>query len=340
MSSESHRRKPIDTLSRSNWEEWFSDMQDWLIAEDIFGVITGVDNTLDSTFSRSDAKARYWIKLCIDKDDKERIRDLQTAKSIWHRLQGKYKEKLPSAGEQYLIDLVNFQMTSETSIDQAWTHIATLSRKVAETSPALSAMSTMQERFKRLLASLPIEFITMKDSIQVNMPETEIQIDIALDKLQEKEAQLGRSPSAAFYAKKQNRSQSYSKSQGQSQSQSQFQSQPTREKSCKLCKSSKHWMTECPSLEIAQKIAQQERKARAVSKRPTPAQDESYKRLEDKVDRLFKILQDVNISKFQKAFVANETSESSAKSTQESNSEPQEFDEVVHFSKEASMDHS
>lgn len=176
-------------------------MEDWLMAEDVFEAINGNGNTLDPHFSRNDAKARYQIKSYISKDDKERVRELKTAKAIWYNLQGKYKEKLPSIGAQYLSNLVNYQMTSETSIDEAWTQIATISRKVTETSPELKALGTPFQRLQRLLSALPQEYWTIKDSIQGQMPQTEGQIDLAIEKLQEKEAQLHSASSTAMYAR-------------------------------------------------------------------------------------------------------------------------------------------
>lgn len=163
------------------------------------------------------------------------------------------------------------------------------------------------------------------------MPQTEGQIDLAIEKLQEKEAQLHSASSTAMYARQR---------PGQHQQQH-FQLRPTtssseRKPQCNLCKSTSHWQKDCPELLVAQKAAQESRQKKKAVKQSS--QDDRVQRLEDMITKLFKELQDSKSRKYNhKAFKAEETSSSSNKSSQEDTSNPgsQECEEVAHISKEA-----
>lgn len=77
-------------------------MEEWLEGEGLFYAIANsiYSSIPDSQFrvgfgsAKDDARARYWLRICIDEDDRERVRDLKTNKLIWESLKDKYKEKL------------------------------------------------------------------------------------------------------------------------------------------------------------------------------------------------------------------------------------------------------
>ncbi|KAK7722991.1 hypothetical protein SLS57_004847 [Botryosphaeria dothidea] len=78
---------------------------------------------IGTKFSKADAKAQYWISLCISEADQERISELPTAKQIWESLKAKYKAKLQGTGRQYLLEYVNYRMEPGTTIEDAWVRL-------------------------------------------------------------------------------------------------------------------------------------------------------------------------------------------------------------------------
>jgi len=78
------KRQPVFILTRENCNQWFSLMKRWLIEKDLWFIIEGKSdlNTLDSVISiiseiqslgfesqKIDAKAHYWLIICIIVDD-------------------------------------------------------------------------------------------------------------------------------------------------------------------------------------------------------------------------------------------------------------------------------
>ena len=153
------RQCPVLILSHKNSEKWFPLFKQWLISEDIHIAIVAPQTTLlaistpattgtntpasktsttqavvlaqDPIFKKADAKVQYWLSISINEDDQEWITDQPTAKAKWDALKSKYKEKLQITGRQYLQDIVSYKMEAGVTIDEAWTYLSKLSRKVA-----------------------------------------------------------------------------------------------------------------------------------------------------------------------------------------------------------------
>ncbi len=155
-------------------------MKKWLIGEDLWSVIEGKlgSNTLSSIISitseiqslglgnqKIDAKAHYWLTICIIIDDQEYIADKMSAKEVWDALSSKYKEKLQTTERQYLADFIGYKMSADTSIEKAWTHLAKLARKIVATQKDISGLFKPERRFQALLQSLSDEYTVIRDVI-------------------------------------------------------------------------------------------------------------------------------------------------------------------------------
>jgi hypothetical protein len=51
---------------------------------------------------KADVKAQYYIDICVNNMDRERIKRCKSVKDIWNTLLKRYNEKRPFIGRQYL----------------------------------------------------------------------------------------------------------------------------------------------------------------------------------------------------------------------------------------------
>ena len=240
--TKSHPRRAVEVLTRQNHERWFRLMKQWLIGEGLWLVVdpenapdppatpastpsssvTGITEvTQPESYGRDltalgltrteapklDARAQYQIVNCIDEDDEEMIAEETRARGIWINLLKKYKKNLKTVGRQYLVDLINYKKPADMNIESAYTEITKMSRKVAELQPDMKAVALPARRFQTLLKSLPEEYETLRDAIDA---QTDPDIDVSLQKLQEKEAQLqAKDKEMAMWAKDNNRKDGY-----------------------------------------------------------------------------------------------------------------------------------
>ena len=125
--------------------------------------------------------------MCVDDDDQEYLTDKTTAREVWETLKSKYQEKLQATRRQYLVEYVAYKMLTNTSINEAWTHLGKIGKKMFTTKSKLKFLCDPEEHFQSLLQALPKEYSGIWDGIdtQVN-PD----IETSLQKLQEKEALL------------------------------------------------------------------------------------------------------------------------------------------------------
>ena len=171
------KRRPVPLLTRENCDQWFTLMKRWLIGKDLWFVIGSTNassaNTPNSASSfsagfgnqKADSKALYWLTICTSADDQEHTADHSSAKEVWDALQSKYKEKLQTTGRQYLAEFIGYKMPVNTSIDEAWTHLSKLGRKIAATQPDMNGLSKPERRFQVLLQALPEEYTVIRDAI-------------------------------------------------------------------------------------------------------------------------------------------------------------------------------
>ncbi len=78
-------------------------------------------------------------------------------------------------------------MPAGVSIDEVWTHLSKLGRKIASTQPDMAGLSKPERRFQALLQALPEDYTVIRDAIDAQDTRD---VERGLQKLQEKEAQL------------------------------------------------------------------------------------------------------------------------------------------------------
>ncbi len=209
------KRRPVLILTRENCDQWFSLMKRWLIEKDLWFVIEDKSDsdTLDSVISiiseiqsldfesqKIDVKAHYWLIICIIIDDQEHIADKTSAKEIWNALSYKYKEKLQITERQYLMNFIDYRMSTNIFIEKTWTHLVKLAQKIVATQKDMSDLFKSERRFQALLQSLSDEYTVIRDIIDA---QNKSDVEKKLQKLQEKKAQL-KTTETALWVKREN----------------------------------------------------------------------------------------------------------------------------------------
>lgn len=171
----------------------------------------------------------------LSEDDQELVEDEETAEDFWRVLTQKYQERLMSHARQYLKSYVNFEVTG--SIDNAWSQLQTIGRRISAIVPELSVLSKPQHRVHVLLGSLLPAYQALVDTIN---GQPTLAPDQILARLYEKESALGTGPESAMAAR---------------QALRKFQSQLT----CYLCDGS-HGVQSCTYFDMARDMVHAEKK--------------------------------------------------------------------------------
>lgn len=310
------KRRPVPILSRQNKDAWFPLMKVWLEGEGLYYTITNSTNpsTPDSQFgvgfgsTKDDSRAQYWIRICINEDDAERVRDLNSAKLVWESLKDKYSEKLQGIGRQHLLNYVNYQMEPETTIETAWTQLQTLGKKLAAFDKDMKNITSEKARFQRLLQALPDSYQSIRMSLDV---QKDISVEDGIALLQEEELRQN-GTSTALAARQQNQDRTSAGPRRRS---------PTRDgqSGCYLCDRN-HRVRDCKYLSEARGLVQKKRAARRSQPSHLAAQ---LKTLQDQINQL-------------KAFQAVEKEpihDNKAAKSQEISSEEEDVEEIAALSK-------
>ena len=193
------KRWSVSLLTCKNCNQWFTLMKRWLIDKDLWFVIGFINvssaNTSNSASSfsagfenqKANSKTLYWLIICTSADDQEHTADHSSVKKVWNALQFKYKKKLQTTGRQYLAEFISYKMLVNTFINEAWTHLSKLDRKIAVTQSDINSLSKSEWCFQVLLQALSEEYTIICDVIDV---QDNFNIEWDLQKLQEKETQL------------------------------------------------------------------------------------------------------------------------------------------------------
>ncbi|KAI0995896.1 hypothetical protein K3495_g12285, partial [Podosphaera aphanis] len=280
-------KKPVQELGRDNWKRWFQNMTNWLESKEAFFTIQEPvaipQSESSSTFSsyskhspewrKADATARYWILLCVSEDDQELVGENKTAAGIWKSLESKYKRTLKAAGRELIMQFVNYQMGPDTSVDEAWAHLAGLGREIQEVYPN-KGYHTVEERIQQLLTSLPVEYRFVRQTIDAR---ESLDPDEILLILKEEERSANKVTDSALFARGK---------------QGKAQTKPYSHFSCLLCEGH-HKVFDCTHLQEAKRHVQGS--ANKVTKRRSPPRRQSpqretlatlVKQLTQKVERL------------------------------------------------------
>jgi hypothetical protein len=274
------KRRPVPILIRENCDQWFALIKRLLIGEELWYVIDhddGSDTPTSgaSSFSfgsqRIDAKAHYWLTICINADDQEYVADKTSAKQVWDALRSKYKEKLQTTGRQYLADFISYRMPTGTSIEEVWTRLTKLARQIAATQQDMSGLSKPECRFQALLQALPEEYTVIRDAIDA---QERPDIKRGIQKLQEKEAQLN-ATETALWAKRGNertdrgreKHKADRRRKSSSSSGSEHQSHHRRRSlKCFLC-GGEHRLADCSHLPAAQKLVEERKDKKRIKQK-------------------------------------------------------------------------
>jgi hypothetical protein len=207
----------------------------------------------EKEWRKSDAKARFIITTCVGEFDQEDIADLTTAKQQWDLLWKKYNVQRASTQESYLDQLVNYKMSDDLTIEQAWTQLNRLRKRLVEAHPEMIASFSEERMFQRLLKALPRTFDVVRDSMDalMTMPAGE-KLKILLDK----EDRLKKDETALIAKQPYSTKRDYSRRRQSSGS----EGSPSRnERRCHICRSRKHLVANCEYLQDAQKLVFKDR---------------------------------------------------------------------------------
>ncbi len=196
------KRWSVFILTCKNCNQWFSLMKRWLIEKDLWFIIEDKSdlNTLNSVINiiseiqsldfksqKIDVKAHYWLIICIIINDQEHIADKTSAKEVWDALSYKYKEKLQIIERQYLMNFIDYRMSTNIFIEKTWTHFVKLTWKIVATQNDMSNLFKSERHFQVLLQLLSDEYMIIQNIIDV---QNKSNVERELQKLQEKKAQL------------------------------------------------------------------------------------------------------------------------------------------------------
>ncbi len=184
-----------------------------------------------------------------------------SAKEFWDALSYKYKEKLQITERQYLMNFINYRMSTNIFIEKTWTHLAKLTWKIVATQKNMSDLFKSERCFQVLLQLLSDEYTVIQDIIDA---QNKSDVKKKLQKLQEKKAQLKTTEIVLWVKRKNERErtdheQNKRKISHRRKSLSSFNSdqsyyhQSQRFLKCFLCED-KHRLVNCSHLSAVQKL--------------------------------------------------------------------------------------
>ena len=107
--------------------------------------------------------AIYNIVICLSQLDIEMIEGKDEMKDKWAVLKAKYSRVLPAEHRQNVKALNDFKMDQDMTINDAWTTIGELRRKIVNSKPALRANYSEDVMFEILTQVLPSEYDVIVD---------------------------------------------------------------------------------------------------------------------------------------------------------------------------------
>ena len=155
----------ISVLTWENCEKWFVCIKRWLTDKNLWHVIEALiqaftDNTLISNafffFSLSslsfknqqtNSRTLFWITVCISADNENYLMNKITVRKAWNALSSKYKKKLQTTERQYLTEFIEYKMSLNMTVDETWTQLDNLDRKITATQSRLKNFVTSEQQF-------------------------------------------------------------------------------------------------------------------------------------------------------------------------------------------------
>ena len=127
---------------------WFiiKDKSDLNIFSNIISIISEIQS-LDFESQKINAKAHYWLIICIIIDDQEHTANKMSAKKIWNVLSYKYKVKLQIIKKQYLMNFIDYRISMNIFIKKTWIHLVKLTWKIITTQKDISNLFKSERCF-------------------------------------------------------------------------------------------------------------------------------------------------------------------------------------------------
>lgn len=138
-------------------------------------------------YKAASAKVLYTLSICIDEMDNEYIEDFNTATEKWEALKSKYGKIRPQAQREHVNKLTSFTLEDGMTIEDAWTKIKELRRRVVDANPALKPAFPESQLFELLLAGLPDGYSVTRATLDA---QTNLSVQDKLYILQKQEDQL------------------------------------------------------------------------------------------------------------------------------------------------------
>lgn len=97
----------------------------------------------------------------------EVIADTEKAQDVWSKLEKKYKKNLKVTARAYQQAYTSYQMEEDTLVEEAWTKLSKLGRRIVAIDGTLKAQYEPKARVKQLLYALPDRFSSLRDTLDV-----------------------------------------------------------------------------------------------------------------------------------------------------------------------------
>ena len=126
----------------------------------------------------------------VDQDDQGSIEDLDQACEAIKVLKERYygNAKRPVIAERHLQEYFNYKLTGTESIEQAWSKLKSLARKIVDANPEMKELKSEPKIYNRLLAALPEQYSVIRDTQASNTTWQSTQQKLSV--LKDKESQL------------------------------------------------------------------------------------------------------------------------------------------------------
>lgn len=205
------------------------------------------------------AMAMYNIVICLSQLDIEMIEGKDEMKDKWAVLKTKYSRVLPAEHRQNVKALNDFKMDQDMTINDTWTTINELRRKIVNSKPALRANYSEDVMFEILTQALPSEYDVIVDVLD-HQSASLMTIDEKLRELESKEAKLKRGKETAAYGQTRGR-------RTTRQDYTRYDKSRSRSPRCYLCEGN-HLIRDCTVLQDLKQMAKGVKYLKKTSKVP------------------------------------------------------------------------
>ncbi|KAF5207339.1 hypothetical protein FRX31_003074, partial [Thalictrum thalictroides] len=211
-------------------------------------------------YLKDDATAVSILMTRLNEDDESLIDEYPTAKSFWDHISSKYSRTSPMTANENLTAIQTFNFNEYGSIVLAWDKLKEFRRKLGVANPDMRSAYNDVALFLVLSRSLPDEYTSTIDSLDV---QSVLTVDEKLKHLEMKELRLKASSEHAHASFKQ-KSKKFVPIQHRKDYSSSSDGAESSSSRCILCGEEKHWLRRCPHLLSAQKFIRAEKNKKVI----------------------------------------------------------------------------